>query len=173
MTEIKTGYTTMPMEWIKDYEESLEKHIAAVKKVGEKLGVRKFQLLAHDDSKYSPEEFPYYARQFHGDKGDPTGFANAWHHHCHTNQHHWNYWIYPAGYQIKGANIKNGALKMPENCALEMVADWLASSFCYTGSWDMSVWLEKNLYEIILHPDTAAYVFDKLKEIENGKIYNA
>lgn len=171
MSEIKTGYTTMPEQWVKDYKESLDKHIYYVYRAGKRLGVSIEQIQRHDDSKWSEEEFPYYARQFHGDKGDPTGFAYAWLHHCRTNKHHWQYYVYPAGYQIKGADIQNGALEMPENYALEMVSDWLGSSFCYTGSWNMSVWLEKNLPEIILHPNTAKFVYDKLKEIENGKVY--
>lgn len=171
MSEIKTGYTTMPAEWMEDYVDSLQKHIETINIAGNKLGVPVNQLNHHDDSKYSPEEFPYYARQFHGDKGDPTGFAYAWLHHCHENKHHWQHYVYPAGYQVKGADIQNGALKMPEKYTLEMIADWLASSFCYTGSWNMGEWLSRNLGEIILHPKTADFVYAILVEIDNGKIY--
>lgn len=53
---------------------------------------------------------------------------------------------------------ENGALEMPECYALEMISDWQSSSFCYTGSWDMTDWLEKNSSKIILHSNTAIYV---------------
>jgi len=51
---------------------------------------------------------------------------------------------------------------MPEMFALEMVADWMGSSWAYTGSWDMSAWLTKNIPRIRLHPGTATFVGDVL-----------
>jgi hypothetical protein len=56
---------------------------------------------------------------------------------------------------------------MPENYALEMIADWQGSSFVYTGSWDMTHWLKKNQYKIILHSKTADYV----RSILDGLVY--
>lgn len=68
---------------------------------GWRLKVPLWRLLTHDLSKFSPAEFGAYARQFHGDKGDPTGFAHAWLHHQHHNAHHWEYWIGSNGVPIK------------------------------------------------------------------------
>lgn len=152
-----------------DYENSLLKHIASVDIAGTILGVPKQQLLHHDDSKWTDYEFPYYARQFKGDRGDPEGFARAWLSHCHENPHHWQHWVFSDDFNIRGGNIVNRALEMPAIYLLEMVADWLGSSFCYTGSWDMTEWLEKNYEGLTLHPNTRIYVDKILREIDNGR----
>ena len=146
------------MQWLKDFDESLHKHIFYVRQAGEKIGVPSDQLERHDLSKYTMQEFPHYARSFHGDRGDPNGFAGAWLHHIHNNPHHWQYWIYPDGFTPKGSNVENGVVKMPQHYALEMIADWMGASYVYTGSWDMQKWLWENIPRIILHSDTAEYV---------------
>lgn len=145
-------------KWLEDFDESLRKHIFYVREAGKQIGVSLLQLEMHDLSKYSMEEFPYYARQFHGDKADPDGFARAWLHHIHNNPHHWQHWIFPDGFTPKGSNIENGVAEMPYHYALEMIADWMGASYVYTGSWDMQEWLFKNIPRIILHSDTAEYV---------------
>lgn len=43
------------------------------------------QILSHDDSKYSVEEYYAYG----------TTKNYAWNHHIHSNPHHWQYWIIP------------------------------------------------------------------------------
>jgi hypothetical protein len=137
------------------YTKSLTEHLAHVYEAGDKLGVDRAQILLHDESKWTPHEFPHYARNFHGDKGDPEGFVRAWLHHIHTNPHHWQHWIFPDKYQMEGGGIhENGAVEMPENFIREMVADWMGSSKTYTGSWDMNEWLTTNLPKIypFLHP---------------------
>lgn len=147
------------LEMLQKYEESLEKHIKAVQEAGKKLGVPRDQLAEHDESKYEIAEFPYYARQFHGDAGDPDGFASAWLHHLHANKHHWQYWIFPDDYRLKGSSIEEGGvMEMPEHYALEMVADWMGASYVYTGSWDMTDWLKKNQHKVILHSRTTEFV---------------
>lgn len=54
----------------------------------------------------------------------------------------------------------DGVMEMPKAYAAEMVADWLGSSYVYTGSWDMEEWLNKNFYsgKIILHHNTKKFV---------------
>jgi hypothetical protein len=151
------------------FEESLIKHIEAVREAGAILGVRKSQLAVHDDSKWEPEEFWAYAQQFHGNKADPTGFSLAWNHHIHCNKHHWQHWLHPAGHVVKGTDLFNGAFEMPENYAMEMIADWLGASKCYTGSWDMTEWLEKNWVGMKIHSQTRNFIHDVLVEIKNGK----
>lgn len=157
------------IKWLEDYAVSLLKHIEAVREAGKQLGVSLAQLLSHDRSKYDVEEFPHYARLNHGDAGDPDGFARAWLHHIHHNPHHWQHWIFPDYYWLKGSTIEEGGImEMPENYALEMVADWMGSSFVYTGSWNMTDWLKKNQYKIVLHSNTTAYVRGVLESLDYG-----
>jgi len=131
-----------------DYMESLMTHILYVREAGHQIGVPLSQILIHDRSKFDMEEFPYYARNFFGDKKDPVGFSQAWLHHIHNNPHHWNHWI-----------INNQApQEMPRHYALEMVADWMGAGKAYQNSWDMTDWLMQSKPTISLHPKTATYV---------------
>lgn len=139
------------------YKKSLQEHIANVQEAGQKLGVNGDLLDIHDRSKWTEAEFPGYAYHFHGG-GAPNEFAKAWLHHIHNNPHHWQYWMFPDGFTPKGSYVENGRVQMPEDYALEMVADWLGSSKTYTGSWDIANWLIDNTDRIQLHSKTADYV---------------
>ena len=55
-------------EWLETFEVSVGKHIEYVKQAGYSIGVPLEQLAIHDNSKCSFEEFPHYARSFHGDR---------------------------------------------------------------------------------------------------------
>lgn len=135
-----------------NYTSSLIAHIKNVQQAGDKLGVPAAQLALHDISKWSEQEFPFYEQNFFGDKGNPQGFAQAWLHHIHHNPHHWQHWMFPDSFKSEG--VVNGCLWMPPNYVLEMVADWMGSSMTYTGSWDMSAWLDSNYHKVKLHPDS-------------------
>lgn len=151
------------------YHESLCAHVAYVQEAGRRLGL---DLAAHDRSKLSVAEFPYYARQFHGDKGDPDGFAAAWLHHLHCNEHHPQHWFMPWGYTSSA--VDGGCLKMPKRYLREMVADWQGASRVYTGSWDIEGWLLDNLGKIRLHTATWAALAATLTEVGydgNGLVY--
>ena len=74
---------------------------------------------------------------------------------------------------MAGSAIVDGALPMPEMFALEMVADWMGSSMAYTGDWDMSAWLTKNIPRIRLHPETATFVGEVLANLGYEAITNA
>lgn len=147
----------VPFDALKKYKESLEAHILYVQQAGRRLGVAEHQLEIHDQSKYSMDEFPFYAMHFHG-PGDPDGFARAWLHHMNYNPHHWQHWIFPDGFTPKGSNVENGVVEMPQKYALEMVADWYGASMAYTKSWDMTKWLDENMPRIKLHSKTAEYI---------------
>lgn len=143
---------------------SLVDHIGYVHEAGRMIGVDPAQLDIHDQSKFSDEEFPWYASHFHGG-GSPKGFAYAWLHHMNHNPHHWQYWIFPDGFTPKESNVENGVVRMPDKYALEMIADWMGASKTYTGSWDMAEWLDKNAPRIRLHSLTKRYVIGKLSEL--------
>lgn len=143
-------------------------HIMHVRTAGEMVGVDKHQLRWHDGTKLGVEEFPAYARQFHGDKGDPTGFAESWLHHIHHNEHHWQHWIFPDGFTPKGSTVEDGVCWMEERWIKEMVADWMGASMAYTGSWDMSDWLKANLPKVRLHSASWPTLKGVLRNLEHG-----
>ena len=153
--------STLDPKVAKEFLESLRDHIRFVQDAGRKLGVNEFQLHIHDESKFSLDEFPAYAKHFKGG-GAPDEFAVAWLHHIHYNPHHWNHWLFSDGYTPKGSTVENGCVFMPNHFALEMIADWMGASMAYTGSWDMRDWLWKNIPTIRVHSKTAAYLRDEL-----------
>ncbi len=134
------------------YAESLKLHISCVVEAWvETLGLDYGEIEYHDESKWHPDEFQFYAKHFYGG-GDPVGFSRAWLHHLHNNPHHWQYWMFPDGWSMKDSNVVDGCLPMPANCIMEMVADWMGASKAYTGEWNMTVWLDKNFCKVKLHP---------------------
>lgn len=144
------------------YHDALKAHVAYVQEAGRRLGL---DLEHHDRSKMSVAEFPYYARQYHGDKADPDGYAAAWLHHIHANDHHWQWWAFPDGFTPRGSNVESGCLKMGKRALREMVADWQGASRAYTGAWDIEEWLIKNLSKIRLHTASWAALAKTLGEI--------
>lgn len=161
----------------KAYAISLANHITHVQEAGERLGVPEEQLAIHDESKWSDEEFPHYAAYFHsGIDESPLdaasqegtvsdGFTRAWLHHIHHNPHHWQHWMFPDGFSPEGSSVENGVLPMPENYVREMVADWMGASKGYTGSWDMTDWLNENLHKMSLHSQTWEILREVLGEL--------
>lgn len=143
---------------VNPYLDSLVTHITHVREAGRKLGVPDVQLMDHDDSKFSDVEFLAAAENWHGGAPNPDRYARAWLNHIHQNPHHWQHWIFPDGFIPKGADVERGVMEMPQDYALEMVADWMGSSMAYTGSWDMTEWLKNNMPRIRLHSKTAVYV---------------
>lgn len=148
-------------EVAKAYAESLRDHVRFVIEAGRMIGVSESRLMVHDHSKFTPDEFPAYAKHFHGG-GAPNEFAHAWMHHIHHNSHHWQHWIFPDGYTPKDSNVENGVLRMPVPDAREMIADWMGASMAYTGSWDMTDWLWKNMPRIRVHSATAVHLREAL-----------
>lgn len=151
------------MDMLEKYLESLERHISFVRQAGKRLGVDPAQLAQHDQSKYSEAELMPYARRFYGqgldDEQVAADFQRAWLHHLHNNPHHWQHWVL--------INDEDGVdvLEMPQRYALEMVADWMGASMAYTGSWDMTEWLERNYPRVMLHPSTREYVNSVLRSL--------
>lgn len=150
------------------YLQSLCDHIMNVRLAGSMVGVSGHQLRWHDSTKFGVEEFPYYARNFHGDKGYIDGFARAWLHHIHCNEHHWQHWIFPDGFAPKGSTVENGVVWMDECWVKEMVADWMGANMTYQGTWDMSDWLTKNLPKIKLHSASWPTLKGILRDSDHG-----
>ena len=134
------------------------KHKWYVLLAGLRLKLPLWRALTHDLSKFTRAELPHYNRQFCGDKGDPEGFARAWLHHYHRNDHHWEAWIVESIQShtdpTRDSCIVDNCLQMPLVCVMEMFADWLGASKAYTGSWDMDEWFDSHIEEMRFHPKT-------------------
>lgn len=146
-------------------------HKWRVLRAGLPLGVPLWQLLVHDMSKFSSEEWGPYARWFYtrapdgrtwyevykeardlhpGCMSEPwqtarnlkADFDGAWVHHQRYNDHHWESWK---------------RQPMPDRYAREMVADWTAAGMD-KGFLDVHEWYVLNRTRILLHPDTRVLV---------------
>ena len=154
----------IPLEVGEKYNDYLNRHVDAVREAGEKLGVENWQLNIHDESKWDYKEFYGYAMHFFGG-GAPNDFAKAWLHHIHHNPHHWEHWIFPNDFTMKGVDIENNCLQMPDKYVLEMVADWQGAGYAQSGSWDITAWLDKSLGRVRLHYKSMNYLEKVLKQI--------
>lgn len=123
-------------------------------RAGRRLGLGWWQLLMHDVSKFSKEEWGPYAECFYDEDGwkiaepdmQSDEFRLAWHYHQRRNPHHWQYWERPAGAY---------PFRMPGKLVIEMVADWAGAGRVQTGGWDIQEWAIEHLSMVELHPDTA------------------
>jgi len=145
-------------------------------KAGRYLGSPLWLCLIHDISKFAPVEFINYSRWFGGVK-DRLGWAKAWRHHAHHNRHHPEHWILswrgdPDFYNDIGESLAQfvTVLPMPELYVREMVADWMAASKTFTGSFDIAVWLNENGPKMNLHDDTIAEIHSVMMETDKGWI---
>ncbi len=137
-----------------EYTARLKEHLHWVRVAGAQLGVPPTQLLLHDKSKWSEPEFSAYANHLSGEDNQEE-YRQALAHHFAKNAHHWEHWL-----------LDNGTpVPMPENYALEMIADWLGAGRTYTGKWDMSQWLAENTDRITLHPITRDFVCRELSNL--------
>lgn len=89
--------------------------------------------ITHDLSKFHPTEF-FESVKYYSKESSPIprckadkGYSLAWQHHKGHNDHHYEYWV---------DNLDKGGvpIKIPFNCILEMLADWLAAGKAYKGS---------------------------------------
>lgn len=149
--EKRYGVTTEAMI---AYRESLTEHIRLVNLYGNKFGADIIDLELHDKSKWTKREFPFYANRFHGNKIHNREFISALNHHYANNMHHPEYWIQGTGYA-----------PMPRKYVLEMIADWHAASFQYTGSDNIQGWLDTKLDTRKFHPASLDLLRRELREI--------
>lgn len=116
----------------------------------------------HDKSKFSPEEFIAYRRNFFPCKDELKNedeFPLAWRHHYSTNDHHWQYWTLPE-------NDTNGILTMHMQSALfETVVDWTAMGYRFGNS--AHDYLHKHWEEIKL-PEFAKDHLDMICVLSNS-----
>lgn len=117
---------------IKSYLESFTKP-TALKIIYDNMNV---QIMSHDASKFSIEEWEPYRMHFHPiseeEKIQSTAaFEDAWEHHYMHNPHHWDYWAV------------TGKDNMPLSYCIEMWCDWIAVSMTKGG--DAYSWFRDQL----------------------------
>ena len=140
---------------IKGHFETITRHKLLVMKYCFECGLYE-QGLAHDLSKYSPNEAEREAR----------GYSSAWLHHKGRNKHHLEYWI-------DYASNKTGldGMKMPLRYVCEMVCDRVAASRIYLGDQytDASPWeyYERSKNHYLMHPETRALLEKLLKMVRD------
>lgn len=112
------------------------------------------QINAHDDSKWSEEEYEAYDNYFYGNKTKEVekAFDLAWLYHQHNNPHHWQHWL------LQEDNGSKKALEMPKEYVIEMVADWWSFSWKKEKLTEIFDWYANNKKKMILHPNTLEFV---------------
>jgi hypothetical protein len=117
---------------------------------GRKLDCGIIQLLIHDLSKFSHDEWTPYVNRFYRGADNKSQFYKALMHHYASNPHHWNFWV---------DEITGRPNSMPIYYIKEMVADWMGAGKVQTGRYDNVVeWYSKNQNKIQLHPITRVIV---------------
>lgn len=141
----------------------LERHRGFVREAAIELGVPE-RGRTHDLSKYRSDEFEPYAEYFYGgyERGKQpaeviAAFDQAWLLHQKRNDHHWQWWV------LREDNGATKVLPMSDGARREMLADWIgAGRAILGGEANTRVWFEKNRANILLHPDTLAWIEDRL-----------
>lgn len=88
--------------------------------------------IKHDLSKFSPTEFRESILYYTGTSSPidaakkDKGVSYAWMHHKGRNDHHYEYWV---------DNLDKGGnpIRMPYECAVEMICDFLGAGKAYNG----------------------------------------
>lgn len=137
------------------------KHKKAVLYFGIRLGIG-WRAFFHDFSKFNPIEFFESVKYYNGTRSpidvckEINGYSKAWMHHKGRNPHHYEYWI---------DNLDNGgtAIDIPIKYKLEMLADYLAAGFTYSGgkctfSDEYKWWLNKSSKPLLMHENTKSFL---------------
>jgi hypothetical protein len=169
------------------------RHKRFVYQSGRRLGVARWQLVAHDLSKLRPSEFVPYGLFFYSlpgatwrkpvpEAGASARMREAWLRHVQRNAHHWQHWVL-----IRGASVISTreadcagvaadvleALPMPERYVREMLADWLGVARAYQGSYPESLatwsWWQQNKDQMVLHEETRRLLDTAVAEWFNAR----
>jgi Family of unknown function (DUF5662) len=129
--------------------------------------------LKHDWSKFSLSEFVAYREHFHTaihmklgagphQPGEDSKFDDAWQHHLHRNDHHWQFWA-----QVVSETGSVYCLRMGTWAAYEMVADWWGAFMARKNGTPVGLWYTVNMWRIQLHPETRRLVEKLLDKVES------
>lgn len=148
----------------KQYDEYLFNHIQAAKACYKLLTYGKCELINHDTSKYSSDEYTQYDDYFYRKDESlawchKNKFKYAWLHHQNTNKHHWQYWV------LINDEDRIEPLEMPRDSIYEMVADWGSFAYQKQDGSELIKWYESHKDKMILHEDTRRKVDDLVSEL--------
>ena len=135
------------------------------------LHAMKTQILNHDASKNSPEEYAAYDRYFYGGNKSfrvVQDFRRAWLHHIHENPHHWQHWVLNNDEPEEGEVV----LEMDYIYVIEMICDWWAFSWQKGDLSEIFSWYDKHQKYIKLAPNTRKTVEDILWTLRGRLGYN-
>ncbi len=135
------------------------------------LHAMKTQILNHDASKNSPEEYAAYDRYFYGGNKSfrvVQDFRRAWLHHIHENPHHWQHWVLNNDEPEEGEIV----LEMDYIYIIEMICDWWAFSWQKGDLSEIFSWYDKHYKYIKLAPNTRKTVEDILWTLRGRLGYN-
>jgi len=128
------------------------------------LGLPVWVALAHDLSKFLPDEFLPYAEFFYGKGGNQEAFDLAWLLHQRRNPHHWQYWT------LLEDSGKVKLIEMPNRYKREMLADWRGAGKAINGKDDTANCYLKNRSKILLYPATRDWIEQQLNlQLESWK----
>ena len=129
--------------------------------------------IKHDMSKFSPVEFLESVKYYQGNRSpidrckEVNGWSKAWQHHKGRNDHHYEYFI---------DNLDHGGkpLKMPPECAIEMLCDYLGAGRAYSGDLfsyadELKWWKNKSQNPLAMHPVTKMFISFKLTKIAKAE----
>lgn len=159
------------------YDQYLEDHKANVKKGFEWIrdnlpaffkcddNVEWQICVAHDQSKYDPEEYKAYDDYFYGGNRSYNvvqNFRKAWLIHIHQNPHHWQHWVLINDEPSEGEIC----IEIPHNYILEMICDWWAFSWSKGNLYEIFEWYDEHKNHIKLHKSTRKTVESILDQIK-------
>lgn len=122
-------------------------------------------IIDHDKSKYTSEEYGPYDDYFYGKKTPEVNeaFNKAWLHHIHNNPHHWQYWVLiEDDPELPGGFL---CIEMPIQYIFEMIADWWSFSWKQNNLHEIFDWYEKHRKTIRLNSKSRQIVEDILDRI--------
>lgn len=119
-------------------------------------------ILHHDDSKTSVDEYDAYDAYFYGGNRSfevVENFNRAWLLHIHRNPHHWQYWILRNDDPDEGEIL----IDMPDCYIIEMICDWWSFSWKQNNLTEIFKWYEERKDYIKL----SSYTRQKVENILN------
>ena len=125
-------------------------------------------LTAHDESKFSKEEYEAYDKYFYGENKSYEvcrAFDQAWLHHQKCNPHHWQYWVLINDDPDDETLTQLKTLPMPLNFIFEMIADWWTFSWRNGNLFEIFTWYGNHKDRMMLHFDTRMIVEDILQKM--------
>lgn len=135
------------------------------------LHTMKTQILNHDASKNSLDEYAAYDRYFYSGQRSfqvAQDFQKAWLHHIHENPHHWHHWVLISDESEEDQMV----LEMDYIYIIEMICDWWAFSWQKGDLSEIFSWYDDHQKYMMLAPITRKTVEDILWTLRGRLGYN-